>query len=280
MVDRLINAKKYIFKQDTIDRAAYIEEVYDGGGYFALTGETAAVQVTTPKVGYKLTTYVKDYTDSVFLSKDLFDDNMHGVWRATVSSMSMRARRTMDNNAFALYRNATTTTLTADGVSFANAAHPLLGGGTQSNLLTTTALSNTNLNLAIVALRQQKDQGGVIMGNVPAVLLVPTPLFQLATQLTQSVLVGDASTNAINVWRSAMGITCWTSPFLDAVAGGSDTTWFLLSNTHQVTRVVRQGIQTALTDWSYSTNRTYKYQCNYREMYKVVDYAGAVICTA
>ena len=202
-----------------------------------------------------------------------------GVWRATVSAMANRAQQTMNNNAFAVYRGAATTTLTADGVTFANIAHPLLSGGTASNYITgaLSALSNAALNNAIVSLRQQKDQGGVIMGNVPAVLLVPTPLFQLATQLTQSVLVGDASTNAINVWRSAMGITVWTSPFLDAVAGGSDIQWFLLASTHQVTRVVRQGIQTALTDWSYSTNRTYKYQANYREMYKVVDWAGSVV---
>jgi hypothetical protein len=114
---------------------------------------------------------------------------------------------------------------------------------------------------------------------VPSILLVPSKLFKLATEITESALVSDSGNNALNVYRSAYGITVYSSPYLGAAAGGSDTAWFLMTPDHSVTRIVRQGIQTALRDWSQSLNRTYLYQGNFREEVYVPDYAGAVGAT-
>lgn len=114
------------------------------------------------------------------------------------------------------------------------------------------------------------------MGNVPNILLVPSALFKKAIELTESALIANTADNALNVYRSAYGITVYTSPYLDATAGGSDTAWFLLSKNHSVSRLIRQGIQTALRDWSMSNNRTYLYQANFREEVFVPDYVGVV----
>jgi len=159
----------------------------------------------------------------------------------------------------------------------------LISGITQSNLITTTdtgtattALDPTTLYAGIVKLRQQKNQAGVILGNVPSVLLVPSKLYKHAIEITDSALIADSANNNINVYRSAYGITIYTSPYMDAAAGGSDTAWFLLAKNHAVTRLIRQGIQTALRDWSVSNNRTYFYQANFREAVYCPDYVGAV----
>ena len=104
---------------------------------------------------------------------------------------------------------------------------------------------------------------------------MPTALWKKATEITQSALIADASTNNINVYRSAMGLTVYTSPFLGASAGGSDTAWFLLAKRHGFTRLIRQGVETALTDWRYSNNLSYVYQANFREAYFCADYAGS-----
>lgn len=264
-----------LFKPMNIDRAAYIEEIFKGSGLFPVVGEIGVVPVTTPVVGNKLTTFVKDFANGIELSKDLFDDNMHGVWSRSVSDFAMKARVTQDSNAFATYRGAFTTTLTADGQAWISATHLLLNGATYSNLVT-GALSPTTLNTAIIALRQQPDQAGVILGNVPAYLVVPSALFKHATEITDSALIADSGNNNVNVYRSAYGITIYTSPYLDAVAGGSDTAWFLLARNHCVTRIIRQGLQTFLRDWGYSNNRTYFYQANFREVVYVADYIGSV----
>ena len=261
-----------VFKPLNTEHAAYIEEVFAGSGLFDAIGETSTVPLSTPKVANKLTTYIKDYAKGIEISKNLFDDNLHGVWSKTIADFALVARVTQDDNAFALFRGAFTTTLTADASALC-ATHTLIGGGTVVNNAT-GALTATNLNTGIIALRQQKNQAGVILGNIPNVLLVPSALFKKAVELTESALIPDSANNNINVYRSAYGITVYTSPYLDNAAGGSDTAWFLLSKNHGVTRLIRQGVQTALRNWDMSNNRSYFYQANFREAVYVADYVG------
>lgn len=264
-----------LFKPVETTHAAYIEDVYKGSGFFPKIGETTAVPLTTPKVTNKLTTLVNDFANGINISKNLFDDNMHGVWAETVRDFADKARLTQDFNQFGLLRGAFTTTLTADGAALITSSHTLIGGGTASNSVS-GALDSDTLFTATKTLMEQKDQAGVIRGNTPALLVVPANKFKLAIELTDSALVADSAQNAINVYRSAMGITVLTSPYLGAAAGGSDTAWFLLARNHGLRRLIRQGIQTALRSWEYSDNRSYLYQANFRESAYAVDWAGIV----
>lgn len=264
-----------LFRVIPTEHAQYIGEVNMGTGLWNQITEVQTVPSSTPAVRNKYTISIADFADSIEISKDLFDDNMHGVWAEDVRQFALMARVTQDNNAFSLFRNAFTTTLTADGVSFINAAHPLISGGTVNNLIT-GALSDSTVNNAIVALREQKNQRDVILGGVPSILLVPSKLFKSATQITESALVSDSANNALNVYRSAYGFIVKSSPYLGAAAGGSDTAWFMLTRNHAVSRVVRQGVETALRPWQYSNNRSYLYQGNLREQVFVPDYSGAV----
>jgi hypothetical protein len=204
---------------------------------------------------------------------------MHNLWQETVADMGCKARVTQDYNAFGVFRGYITTTLCADGSAMC-ASRTLLNGATYSNLLTAGALSPDTLNTAIVAMRQQPDHAGVVLGNEPAYLVVPSKLLKHAIEITQSALIADSGNNNVNVYRSIWGLTIYSSPYLDAISGfspaGSDTYWFLLARNHKITRLVRQGLQTFLRDWGYSNNRTYNYQANFREAYKCADYIGVL----
>lgn len=269
-----------LFRQETTDKAYDIEEIYRGTNLFPIITETQTVPTTTPRVANKITTAIKDFAESVELSKNLFDDNMFGVWARTVEDLALKARVTQDQNAFKIFRGAFTTTLTADGNALCS-IHNLLNGSTYSNNLfditaATTVLSSTSLNSAIVALAVQPDQTGVVLGQQPAVLLVPPALIKLALELSDSALAGDVSTNAINVFRSAYGYRILSNPYLSAATSGSDTAWFLIGRNHAIKRIVRQGIETFLRPWGYSNNRTYLYQANYREEVVALDYIGVI----
>ncbi len=265
-----------IFKPIETTHAAWIQSVNKGSGLFPAIGETATVPLSTPQVTNKQTTLVSTFAQAIDISKQLFDDNMHGVWAEDVRDFAQKAKDTQDYNAFALFRNGFTTALTADGSAIFS-SHTLIGGGTQSNTATGagSVLSPTSLNTGLVSMIEQKDQAGVITGSVPSVLLVPPALWKHAREITDSALIADLANNNINVYRSALGITVWTSNWLGAAAGGSDTAWFLLAQRHGFTRLVRQGLETALTDWRFSNNLTYRYQANFREAYFCADYAGA-----
>jgi len=266
-----------LFKVIRTEQQAYIGSINKPVGLFDVVGEVQSVPVDTPKVANKYTIPVLDYAKKIVISKDLFDDNMHGVWAENVKDFARKGRLTQDSNAFALFRLSFTTTLTADGVALISASHTALGGSTITNILTSNpVLTSTSLNTAIVMLREQKDQTGTVIGGIPSILLVPSKLFKTAVELTDSALIADSANNAINVYRSAYGFKVYSSPFLGVAAGGSDTAWWLMSRNHSVSRLIRQGIETALTPWQYSNDRTYTYQANFREAVFCPDYAGIV----
>lgn len=266
-----------IFKPQDTTHAAWIQSINKGSGLFPAIGETQTVPLSTPVVTNKQTTQILTFAQGIDISKQLFDDNMHGVWAEDVRDFAEKAKDTQDFTAFGLFRNGFTTALTADGSTIFSATHALIGGGTQSNTASGagSALSPTSLNTAIVNLIEQKDQSAVIRGSSPAILLVPPALWKHAREITDSALIADSANNNVNVYRSALGITVYTSHWLGVVAGGSDTAWFLLAKRHGFTRLIRQGLETALTDWRYSNNLTYRYQANFRENYFCADYAGS-----
>jgi hypothetical protein len=257
-------------------------------GLFQETAEGTAVNVDVPQIGnYSIVEAVK-FTQSIPVSLEMMKDGMFNVVERNVKALARLAKTTMNTKGFAVFRNAFTTQLTPDGVSFINAAHPLIKGGTESNLLATsdivgapatTALTSNSLDAAIQKLAVQKDQAGVLVGSGAAYLVVPPKLLKLAIQLTSSVLEGDASTNAINVFRSDTGIRVVCSQFLGTVAGGSDTAWFVMSANHGVNRYVREGLTTMMSDLANSNNLSYRYTAYYREAYETLDYAGIIGAT-
>jgi hypothetical protein len=262
-----------IFKPIETTHAAWIQSINKGSGLFPAIGESVAVPLSTPRVANKQTTAILTFAQGISISKQLFDDNMHGVWAEDVRNFAQMASATQDYNAFKLFRNGFTSALTADG-SYIFSTHTTLSGATVTNN-TTASLTPSSLNDGITALVEQKDQSGVIRGNVPSILLVPPSLWKHAREITDSALIADSGNNNVNVYRSALGITVWTSHWLGAAAGGSDTAWFLLAKNHGVTRLIRQGLETALTPWQYSNNLTYFYQANFREEVFCADYSGS-----
>ena len=264
-----------IFKQDSTDKAAEIQEVFKGTGLWSERAEEQDVAQADPRIANQITFNVANYAQSIDIPKNFFDDNMHGAYEKMVTDMAETARITRDSNAMGLYRNAFSTTLTADGVTLISDSHVNLNGDTIDNKLT-AVLAEASLNTAILALAEMKAQDGTIRGNVPATLLVPMALFKTASTILDSELQSGTDFNNINVYSSRYGINLATSPYLGAAAGGSDTAWFLLGSNHSVTRWVRQDVSTDLIDWRLQRNNNYIYKGEFREMTGALDYNAIV----
>lgn len=276
-----------IFKVTDTTHAAYIGTIHKGPGLFSKIGEVQSVPSYVAKVANKWTVTIADFAEGIEVSKNLFDDDIHGEWESQVAELAIMARRTQDFNAFKIFRGAFTTTLTADGVSFINASHTLIGGGTTSNRITaavvgaaTSVLTTSAFNVGMTLLAQMKSQAGVPLQCVGDILLVPPTLYVGARQIAVSALVPENGNNAVNVFSMDYAVRVYQSVFLGTASPdglGSDTAWFILdSKRHAVRRFVRQGIITALRDWPMSNNRTYYYQANFREEVFVPDYVGSV----
>jgi phage major head subunit gpT-like protein len=276
-----------IFKVTDTTHAAYIGTIHKGPGLFSKIGEVQSVPSYVAKVANKWTVTISDFAEGIEVSKNLFDDDIHGEWQAQVAEFAIMARRTQDYNAFKLFRLAFTTQLTADGSAFIG-THTLIGGGTTTNQVltanlsgaSTTALTTSAFNYAMVLLAQMKSQANVPLQCVGDILLVPPALYITARQIATSALVPENGNNAVNVFTMDYAVRVYQSVFLGSASPdglGSDTAWFVLdSKRHAVRRFVRQGIQTALRDWTMSNDRTYYYQANFREEVFVPDYVGVV----
>ncbi len=278
-----------IFKVTDTTHAAYIGNIHKGPGLFSKIGEVQAVPSYIAKVANKWTVTIADFAEGIEISKNLFDDDMHGEWQSQVAEFAIMARRTQDFNAFKIFRGAFTVTLTADGAPFIG-SHPLIGGGTTNNQITaadigaaTSALTTSAYNIAAKRLAEVKSQAGIPLQCVPDCLLVPPSLYVTARQIAASALVPENGNNAVNVFTMDYTVKVYQSVWLGTASPdglGSDTAWFVLdSKRHAVRRFVRQGIVTNLRDWGMSNNRTYYYQANFREEVFVPDYIGSVGAT-
>jgi len=268
-----------LFRTTTIDNGAYLGITSVGTGLWKRIGEVEQIPQSSPVLGNAFTVIPEDFADGIEISKNLMDDAMGDTWQNIIRQFGQMARVTQQIAAFGIFRGATTTTLTADGFPLGYASHPLIGtqGGVQSNIVP-GPLSIASLKAALLLMRRMKNMNGIPMGATGATLVVPLALWDTALEITQSVLVSDSSLNTTNVFRNVYGLRVVTSPYLGAeTAGGSDTNCFLIAQNTPIIRVVRQGVQTALRDWSMSTNRTYFYQGNFRETSYCPDWFGFVV---
>jgi phage major head subunit gpT-like protein len=265
-----------IFVQDTIDRAAVITEQFMGSGYWSARQEQQDVASAGNKVGNQKTFSVVNYSNSIDISKNFFDDDQHSVVQMAIKNMARNARLTRDKNAFSQYVGAFATYTTNDGINTISASHVTLGGETVSNLVT-GALTDTTLENAINALIEQKTQDGTLGGHTPAVLLVPPTLFKEAQIITKSELRSGTANNDMNYYSQVYpGLQVYQNPFLGANYGGSDTAWYVLSKDHSIYRWVRQAVNTDMVDYKTQRNNNYIYKGEYREVVGALSFEGIV----
>ena len=88
-----------------------------------------------------------------------------------------------------------------DAVELFSASHPVIGG-TQSNLLSSAALSQTSLEQAMIQIRQTKDSRGKAIRVTPKQLLVHPSNMMVAEVLLNSVLRTGTNNNDLNPIKS------------------------------------------------------------------------------
>ena len=265
-----------IFHQDSTTKNAEQEEVFMGTGKWQEREEEQDVHSDISRIANKQTFTTKEFADSIKIPRRFYADAMHGSIDKMVKEFGEMGRISRDDNAIKFYRNAFTTSLTADGVAFGSNSHKNINGDTIDNL-ETAALDEGDFNTMIIKLAEMKNQRGIVRGYQPNVLFVPITLFKTAAEILDSQLKSGTTDNDNNIYLTKYGIALATSPYLGAAAGGSDSAFFLLSKNHSVRRWVREAVDTRLIPWEQTTNNNYVYKGFFREMVGGID-AGGAIC--
>ena len=90
-----------------------------------------------------------------------------------------------------------------DGVPLFSASHPLVTGGTNSNIPATPAdLNETSLEAAVIQIAAWTDERGLLIAAKPAKLIIPPALQFVATRLLETELRVGTADNDVNALKN------------------------------------------------------------------------------
>lgn len=200
-----------------------------GFGLAPIKRQGESISFADPKQGFDQR-YIHDtYGLGFIVTRELVEDDLYGKIKRMPNSLARSMRGTVETTAANVLNRAFNASFTgADGKEMLATDHPLLGGGTQKNELTTAAdLSATSFEQALIDIADTTDDEGMLLALQPKKLIVPTELDWTASRLLDSSLDPESANNAVNPGKGRLPYMVYH--FLtDADA------WFILSEDHEL----------------------------------------------
>jgi hypothetical protein len=145
--------------------------------------EGQAVSFEDPIQGNKKQIDMVEFALGYRITRPMWMDDQYGKMKTLTSALAITFGHLAESQGASLYNNATSTTakyLLADGKALAATDHPLLGGGTFSNLATTD-LSYVEVQNAYTAFENLDDHRSLPIRIVPKKLIC-TPTFRFVAE--------------------------------------------------------------------------------------------------
>jgi hypothetical protein len=139
------------------------------------------------------------------LTEEAIEDNLYDSLSSRYTKALARAMAyTKQTKAAATLNNGFDTDYPGgDGVPLFSASHPLVSGGTNSNIPSTPAdLNETSLEAAVIQIAAWTDERGLLIAAKPRKLVVPPSLMFVATRLLETELRVSTADNDINALKS------------------------------------------------------------------------------
>jgi Mu-like prophage major head subunit gpT len=139
------------------------------------------------------------------LTEEAIEDNLYDSLSARYTKALARSMAyTKQVKAAAVLNNGFTAGYNGgDGVPLFSNAHPLVSGGTNSNIPTTAAdLNETSLEAAVIQISLWTDERSLLIAAKPRKLVVPPSLQFVATRLLETELRVGTNDNDINAIKN------------------------------------------------------------------------------
>ena len=166
-------------------------------------------------------------------------------------------------------------TVTPDGVSQFNSAHPLKTGGTFSNV-TTNALTGPNLEAGIQSVRSQVGDRGIpkyYRGGFR--LVVGSGLAGRAHRVARSAGLAGTADNDTNSWISGNIKEIVEDPMLDFGSSTLSENWHLIPANSKDSPFINVEVQGLETDNDYDMDhQMYKMAANFECVYDTLGWRG------
>ena len=179
-----------LFETENSDRSFEEEVLFTGFGTAPVKSEGAAVSFDDAQESFTARYNHETVALAFSITEEAMEDNLYDTF-AKVRSRALA--RAMANTAI------------GDGQAFFSASHPVVGGGTQSNLLAAADLAEAALETALIAIDGTKDDRGILIGAQAQSLHIPSDLKFTADRLLASPGKVGSANNDINAIRN-MGV--------------------------------------------------------------------------
>ena len=139
------------------------------------------------------------------LTEEAIEDNLYDSLSARYTKALARSMAyTKQVKAAAVLNNGFSSSYTGgDGQALFSASHPLVSGGTNSNIPATPAdLNETSLEAAVIQISLWTDERGLLIAAKPKKLIVPPALQFVATRLLETELRVGTNDNDINALKN------------------------------------------------------------------------------
>jgi len=196
---------KEIFDTETSERSFEEETKLSGFSAAPVKNEGSAIAYDNGQEAWTARYNHETIALGFSLTEEAIEDNLYDSLSARYTKALARAMAyTKQTKAAAILNNGFDSDYTGgDGVALFSNAHPLVSGGTNSNIPSTPAdLSETSLEAAVIQIAAWTDERGLLIAAKPRKLVVAPANMFVATRILETELRVGTADNDINALKS------------------------------------------------------------------------------
>ena len=196
---------KEIYETETSERSFEEETKLSGFSAAPVKNEGSAISYDNAQEAWTARYNHETIALGFSLTEEAIEDNLYDSLSARYTKALARAMAyTKQVKAAAVLNNGFSNAYAGgDGVALFSAAHPLVSGGTNSNIPSTPAdLNETSLENAVIQISLWTDERGLLIAAKPNKLVVPPALQFTATRLLETELRVSTADNDINALKN------------------------------------------------------------------------------
>jgi hypothetical protein len=196
---------KEIYETETSERSFEEETKLSGFSAAPVKNEGSAISYDNAQEAWTARYNHETIALGFSLTEEAIEDNLYDSLSARYTKALARAMAyTKQVKGAAVLNNGFSSAYVGgDGVALFSASHPLINGGTNSNVPTTPAdLNETSLEAAVIQISLWTDERGLLIAAKPKKLVVPSSLQFVATRLLETELRVGTTDNDINAIKN------------------------------------------------------------------------------
>jgi hypothetical protein len=196
---------KEIYETETSERSFEEETKLSGFSAAPVKNEGSAISYDNAQEAWTARYNHETIALGFSLTEEAIEDNLYDSLSARYTKALARAMAyTKQVKAAAVLNNGFSSAYPGgDGVALFSASHPLINGGTNSNVPSTPAdLNETSLEAAVIQISLWTDERGLLIAAKPKKLVVPSSLQFVATRLLETELRVGTADNDINAIKN------------------------------------------------------------------------------